>query len=117
MINNIERFVGGQFEISNPRAEFITRGEIETIRLDGDIIKYNLRWEAFGVGYPSKIEKWVEMKFPKPKEMEVHLRQGYAVIKDEEDSLFLRDKACGDLLKFESKYKSGLLEKARLESF
>lgn len=52
-------FVGGQAEIQNRIEEYIFRGEIETIIVEGDELRIRFKWCAKGEGYPPIPTKWV----------------------------------------------------------
>lgn len=56
----VERFKGGQMEISNQSEGYLYRGEIEEIVVDGDTLRVKFAWVAQGEGFPPIPKKWIK---------------------------------------------------------
>lgn len=57
---NLQRFVGGQLEAQNTGEGYLYRGEIKSIKVEGDTLQVELAWMAKGEGFPPLPERWVK---------------------------------------------------------
>ncbi len=55
----LDRYIGGQIEVQNPREGYLRRGEIATISIDLADLVVTLKWMAEGEGFPPLPKRWV----------------------------------------------------------
>jgi hypothetical protein len=55
----LQRFVGGQMEIQNQIEQYLFRGEIARISVQGENLEVQFAWFAKGEGYPRLPYRWV----------------------------------------------------------
>ena len=56
----VDSYVGGQMEIQNQVEEYLYRGKIERIAVEGNELRVRFAWVAKGEGYPPLPKRWVK---------------------------------------------------------